>query len=151
MDKTNIIKNTIKELLKVMNFDGEVVINNFQSDNILVNIQTEQAGFLIGQAGANLDALQHIARILVNKKNEQPIPFVLDVNNYRKHRIELLKDLAKNIARQALSEKVALTLQPMPAYERRIIHLALVEEPQVSTESIGQDSERRIVIRPVNK
>jgi spoIIIJ-associated protein len=149
MDKINIIKKTIKELLEVMSFDGEVVIDNFQSDNILVNIQTEQAGFLIGQAGVNLDALQYIARILVNKKNKQPIPFVLDVNNYRKHRIELLKNLAKNIARQVLSEKVVLTLQPMSAYERRVIHLALVGEPQISTESIGQEPERRIIIRPV--
>jgi spoIIIJ-associated protein len=149
MDKINIIKKTIKELLEVMSFDGEVVIDNFQSDNILVNIQTKQAGFLIGQAGVNLDALQYIARILVNKKNKQPIPFVLDVNNYRKHRIELLKNLAKNIARQVLSEKVVLTLQPMSAYERRVIHLALVGEPQISTESIGQEPERRIIIRPV--
>ena len=149
MDKTNIIKDTIKELLEAMKFDGNIAVDNPQSDSVLVNVQTEQAGFLIGQAGANLDALQHIARILVNKKNEEPVPFVLDVNNYRKHRIDLLKDLAENLARQALTEKVALTLQPMSAYERRVIHLALVDKPEVSTESVGSDLERRIVIKPV--
>ncbi len=149
MDKTNIIKDTIKELLEAMKFDGNIAVDNPQSDSVLVNVQTEQAGFLIGQAGANLDALQHIARILVNKKNEEPVPFVLDVNNYRKHRIDLLKDLAENMARQALTEKVALTLQPMSAYERRVIHLALVDKPEVSTESVGSDLERRIVIKPV--
>ena len=140
---------TIKELLEAMKFDGNIAVDNPQSDSVLVNVQTEQAGFLIGQAGANLDALQHIARILVNKKNEEPVPFVLDVNNYRKHRIDLLKDLAENMARQALTEKVALTLQPMSAYERRVIHLALVDKPEVSTESVGSDLERRIVIKPV--
>ncbi|MFH0805595.1 MAG: R3H domain-containing nucleic acid-binding protein [Patescibacteria group bacterium] len=149
MNKVNIIKETIKELLEAMKFDGQVVVDNSENDNILANIQTEQAGFLIGQAGANLDALQHLTRILVNKKNEEPIPFVLDVNDYRKHRIELLKDLAKNIAQQALTEKVSLTLQPMSAYERRIIHLALIDYSQISTESIGYEPERRIVIKPI--
>ena len=150
MDKINIIKKTVEELLNIMHFNGDVNIDNLQPDDTLVNIQTEHAGFLIGQAGVNLDALQHIARILVNKKNEEPIPFILDVNNYRKHKIELLKDLADNIAEQALLEKVTLTLQPMPTYERRIIHLALVDRPEISTESIGQDLERRIIIKPTN-
>ena len=149
MDKTKIIENTIKELLEVMKFNGQVVVDEPEIDNILVNIQTEEAGFLIGQDGANLDALQHLSRILVNKKNKESIPFVLDVNDYRKHRIELLKDLAKNIAQQALTEKVSLTLQPMSAYERRVIHLALINQSQISTESIGQEPERRIVIRPI--
>lgn len=149
MDSTNTIKKTIEELLEVMRFEANIDVDEHESDSILVNVQTNQAGFLIGQAGANLDALQHIARVLVNKKNEQTIPFVLDVNNYRKNRIELLKDLAENMARQALTEKVSLTLQPMSAYERRVIHLALVDNSQVSTESIGQDTDRRIVIKPV--
>ena len=150
MDKIKIIKKTIEELLNIMHFKGDVAIDDLQLDDVLVNIQTEHAGFLIGQAGANLDALQHIARILVNKKNKEPIQFILDVNNYRRQRIELLRDLAENMANQALSEKVALTLQPMSAYERRIIHLALVNKPEISTESIGQDLERRIIIKPIN-
>ena len=150
MDKINIIKKTIEELLNIMHFKGDVAIDDLQLDDVLVNIQTEHAGFLIGQAGANLDALQHIARILVNKKNKEPIQFILDVNNYRRQRIELLRDLAENMANQELSEKVALTLQPMSAYERRIIHLALVNKPEISTESIGQDLERRIIIKPIN-
>ena len=150
MDKINIIKKTVEELLNTMHFKGDVSIDDLQSDDILVNIQTEHAGFLIGQAGANLDALQHIARILVNKKNEEPTPFVLDVNSYRKQRIDLLKDLAENVAKQAFSEKVTLTLQPMSSYERRIIHLALVNKTEVSTESIGHNLERRIIIKPTN-
>jgi spoIIIJ-associated protein len=149
MEETNIIKDTIKELFEVINLEVEVEVDDSQLDNLLVNIQTKEAGFLIGQAGANLDALQHIIRILVSKKTNQPIQFVLDVNNYRKHRIELLRELAKNIAKQALLERVSLTLQPMSAYERRIIHLALANEPQINTESIGQDPERRVVVKPI--
>ncbi len=149
MKEIEIIKKTIKKLLSFMGFEGEVEVDDSQKDNISVNIQSEEAGFLIGQAGANLEAFQHIARMLVNKENEQPIQFVLDVNQYRKHHVELLKELAKNMARQSLTEKVSITLQPMSAYDRRIIHLTLAEDPQINTASVGQGEERRVVVKPV--
>lgn len=148
-DKLELIKETITELLERMGFTGQIDIDSSDKENILVNIQTEEAGFLIGQAGINLDALQHLVRVLVGKKNGQPIQFVLDINNYRKHRVELLQELAKSTAKQALTERMALALQPMPAYERRIIHLALAEHPQINTESVGQEPERRVVIKPI--
>ena len=148
MDKKNIIKKTVTELLKLMNFNGSVLINNFDEDNIIANIQTDQAGFLIGQAGASLDALQCIARTLVNKKTNESVKFILDVNDYRKNKIDLLKNLAKDIAKQVLLKRVAVTLQPMSAYERRIIHLALINDSQINTESIGYEPERRIIVRP---
>lgn len=151
MDKITIIKETVSELLNRMNFQGEVFIDNAKEDSIMANIQTDQAGFLIGQAGASLDALQYVARILVSKKTSEPIRFVLDVNNYRKSRIDLLEELAQDIAKQALSKRVAVTLQPMPAYERRVIHLALGGYSQINTESIGEGEERRIVVKPVIK
>lgn len=148
MDKLEIIKKTIKELLEKMNFESEIIIDGQDENNLVVNVQTSQAGFLIGQAGTSLEALQHLARVLVSKKISQPIYFILDVNDYRKHRLELLRQLAKSIAQQALTEKATLTLQPMPAFERRIIHLTLADNPQVITESIGQEPERKIVIKP---
>ena len=148
MDKIEIIKKTIKELLDAMKFEGQIIVDDLSPDNILINIETDQAGFLIGQTGVNLDALQHLTRILVSKKSEESVPFILDVNHYRRHRIELLKDLANNMAKQALTEKVSLTLQPMSAYERRVIHMALTSQSEISTQSIGQEPERRIVIKP---
>ena len=151
MNKTDIIKETIVELLKTMDFEGEVVVDSADENNILVNIETNQAAFLIGQAGASLDALQYIARVMVNKKGDQFIQFLLDVNNYRKNRIELLKELAGDISEQVLSEKVAVTLQPMSAYERRIIHMVLSDNPKINTESIGRDPERKIVVKPAHQ
>ncbi len=148
MDKKNIIKETITELLKFMNFSGSVFIDDFDEDNVIANIQTDQAGFLIGQSGASLDALQCISRTLVNKKTNESVKFILDINDYRKNKIDLLKNLAKDIAKQVLSKRVAVTLQPMPAYERRIIHLALINDSQIDTESIGYEPERRITVRP---
>jgi len=149
MNKKDIIKETITELLKLMNFDGVVFVDDFDEDNIIVNIQTDQAGFLIGQGGSSLDALQCIVRTLVNKKTGESIKFILDINDYRKNKIDLLKNLAKDIAKQVLSKRIAVTLQPMPAYERRIIHLALINDSQINTESIGYEPERRIIVRPV--
>ncbi len=151
MEKENLIKDTINQLLKIIGIDGQLTVDGLNQDNILVNIQTEQGGFLIGQAGANLNALQHIARLLVNKKNNQTIRFILDVNNYRRHRLELLEELAQDMAKQALTRRVSLILHPMPAYERRIIHLALAEQPEINTQSTGQEPKRRIVIKPVSQ
>ena len=148
MEEKDIIKEIIAELLKKMNISGSVLVENFEND-IIANIQTEEAGFLIGQAGKNLEAFQYLSRTLVNKKNEQSIQFIVDVNNYRKDRIESLRSLAKNIAKQTLTEKVSITLRPMPAFERRIIHLALFAHPNIKTESVGDGTERRIIVRPI--
>ncbi len=147
MDNLKTIKETIIDLLKRMNFDGKVDVDISDENNILANIQTEQANFLIGQSGANLDALQHIIRIIINKKSGEFVHFILDVNNYRKYKIELLKELAENVAKQVLTEKVAVTLRPMTAYDRRIVHLALANNSQIVTESIGNGTERKITIK----
>jgi len=149
MDKIETIKETITELLEIMDFQGRINIDTSNENNILVNIQTDQASFLIGQAGANLEALQYIARVLASKKVGAPVQFILDVNDYQKHHIGLLEELARDIAKQALSERIAVTLQPMSAFKRRIVHLALADDSQISTESIGQEPERRIVVKPI--
>jgi len=148
MEEKDTIKNTILNLLEKIGIDGNVLVENFE-DGLIANIRTEQAGFLIGQAGKNLEALQYLARTLVNKKNEDPTYFIIDVNNYRRSKMESLKDLAKNIAQQTITENVSITLRPMPAFERRVIHLALFNYPNIKTESVGDGDERRVVVRPI--
>ncbi|OGZ36016.1 MAG: hypothetical protein A3A94_00360 [Candidatus Portnoybacteria bacterium RIFCSPLOWO2_01_FULL_43_11] len=148
MNNSEIIKKTIIDLLEKIGFESAVDLDISDKKNITVNIQTNEAGFLIGQAGGNLHALQHLSRVLVNKKLGYPIHFIIDVNNYQKNRIELLKELASHTAEQVVNEKSSLFLQPMPPYERRIVHLALAGHPWVGTESIGQEPNRRIVIKP---
>ncbi len=150
MSKEEIIKKTIDDLLKVMEINGEVNIEN-SDDEIFANITTDQAGFLIGQEGFNLNAFQHLVRLLVAKKNNASIPFLLDVNNYRKNRITFLKQLAENIAQKSLTKKIVVTLQPMPAYERRVIHLALKNYSDINSQSTGEEPLRRIVVSPVSK
>lgn len=147
MKEKNIIKETICDLLEKMNISGEVLVENFE-DDVIANIHTEEAGFLIGQSGKNLEAFQYLVRALVNKKNESPVYFIIDVNNYRRSKIESLRELAKNIAKQTLTENVSITLRPMPSFERRIVHLALFNYPNIKTESVGDGAERRIVVQP---
>lgn len=149
MDKKEIIKETISNLLDLMNFEGNISIDDFDEDNIIANIKTNQAGFLIGQSGASLDALQCLVRTLVNKKTNESVRFILDINDYKRNKIELLRNLAKDIAKQVLIKRVSVTLQPMPAYERRIVHLALINDSQINTESVGSEPERRIIVRPI--
>ncbi len=151
MDKIRLIKETIAKMLEYMSLREEVSIEEHPQEGLLVNIQSEKAGFLIGQGGINLEAFQHLARLLVSKQAGEPVYFCLDINNYRQHRSRLLEGLAQNIAQQALSEKIAVTLQPMPARERRIIHLVLSSYPRIETESVGEEPERRIVVRSVSK
>jgi spoIIIJ-associated protein len=117
---------------------------------LVLNIKTEFSNYLIGQHGINLQALQHIARILARKKIEDRVNFILDVNSYRQDKNNSIANLAKSMAEQAISEKRAVVLRPMSPYERRLVHLELSQNDQVKTESIGEGEDRRIVIKPIN-
>lgn len=145
-----ILNQAVKELLTKMDFVGQVEVDDTQPEFLMVKIESEEAGLLIGQGGENLAALQHLARALVNKKFglEPPPRFIIDINSYRVHRLELLKEMARSWARQVIKEKQAKILEPMSAYERRVIHLALSGLKEVETESQGEGLARRVVIKP---
>jgi len=145
-----IIKKITEELFKKMGFEQAIVEVKQQKTSpiLVVSVQVEDAGQLIGQSGSNLNDLQRILRILVNKKLSQPSIFLLDINNYREKRKQFLKELSQELANQVTKTKKSVMLQPMSSYERRIIHLELAEQPNITTESIGEEPERRVVIKP---
>jgi spoIIIJ-associated protein len=95
-----------------------------------------------------LQALQHIARLIVRKKTEEKVHFVLDVNSYRQQKNQTLIQQADEAARQAIDEKRAVIMKPMSTYERRIVHLQLSQNAQVTTESAGEGDERKIIVKP---
>lgn len=149
----DIVKETTKEVLEKMGFNFELEITIDKNDGeeearINCNIKTEDSSFLIGQHGVNLDALQHLVRLIIRKKTEDKINFTLDVNGYRRGKNEAVTELAKSMAEQVIIEKRAIVLRPMPSYERRIVHMELSKNDQVSTESIGEGEERKIIIKP---
>jgi spoIIIJ-associated protein len=146
-----IVEETVRQLLEKMGFVFELEIKKENSGEIAqieCNIKTEDSSFLIGQYGTNLDSLQHIARLLIRKKSAEKINFTLDVNSYRKEKNEAVSQMAKSIAEQSVAEKRAVVLRPMSSYERRIVHMALSENDKVSTESIGEGEERKVIIKP---
>lgn len=148
------IKKTIKELFQVMGFNNiEIDIKKDNSlkerELLLINIKTnpEQANYFTEEGAIGLNALQRLIRILVSKEiSDQPF-FVLDINDYREEREKFLIDLALKTAEEVRKTKKPITLESMPAYERRFIHLRLAEQSDIVTESIDQEPERKVVVR----
>lgn len=156
IDMEDIIKSVVAGLLDAMGFICEIEmthekegdITDTNKENIVCNIKTEESNFLIGQYGVNLQSLQHIARILVRKKTSERTNFIVDVNSYRKEKSLSIVTLANTAARQAVQEKKAVILRPMSPYERRLVHMELSKNTEISTESAGDGEDRRVVIKP---
>jgi spoIIIJ-associated protein len=91
-------------------------------------------------------ALQHIVRLILSHKMESKLPIVIDVEGYKQRRCEGLRLLAKRLADQVITRKAPFTMEPMTAFERRVIHLALADHPDVFTESTGFGDARKVVI-----
>lgn len=145
------IKNIIEDILRLGTFsDFEINIKESKTDELTVfDIQIEDAKFLIGEKGKNLDALNFIVKAIVLKKFKEAPRFLVDVNNYKRDRINTLKELAKTVAQRVVLTKVPFELPSMSAFERRIIHLELSTHPNIKTESQGEGNERHIVVMPI--
>lgn len=145
-----LIKKTIEDILKIMNFEGNINLIEDDDESVIVNIETEEAPLLIGQGGANLISLQQIAKKIIEKKSAEPCNFTLDVNNYKQHKTELLREMARHAADKVLVEGRAVIMQPMNAFERRIIHMTLANYQNLMTESQGEEPWRKIVVKAQN-
>jgi len=115
---------------------------------VAFNIKGDDLGILIGRRGQTLSCLQYIVRLIVGRQTETWVPIIIDVEGYKQRRYEALQALSLRIAEQVKDKQAPFTLEPMSAYERRIIHLTLAEHPDVTTESIGEGEARRVVIVP---
>jgi len=147
-----VIKKTIEELILKMGFIGTVTITETgEADSVTCDITTDvDSNFLIGQHGINLQALQHLARLIVRKHIPEKIRFTLDINKYRQQKNQSIIEQARSAAQEAISQSRSVFLQPMTTYERRIVHLELSTNSNVVTESIGEGESRKIVIKPAN-
>jgi spoIIIJ-associated protein len=147
------LEEIVSEHVSKMGFQSEVSVKKSDEDGretFVCDLKTDESNFLIGQYGVNLQSLQHIARVVVRKKIEDKINFVLDVNSYRQEKNDSVVKMAKSFAEQALSEKRAIVMRPMSSYERRIVHLELSKDERIKTESIGEGEDRRVVIKPID-
>ncbi len=112
------------------------------------NIAGDDLGILIGRRGQTLTALQYLCRLIVSHRTKSWSPLVIDVEGYKQRRAEALRALAIRMAEQVKSLGTSFSLEPMPAYERRIIHITLTDHPGVTTESTGEGEFRTVVILP---
>ena len=145
--------NFIEQLVRDMGLDVTVEMRDAEGsdkDCKLIDIQGEGAGVLIGHHGDTLDSLQYLANLAANKRVDgvKP-PYVkisVDAENYRARREETLRTLARRMADRVLKQKKSVMLEPMNPYERRIIHSEIQNIAGVSTNSIGSENNRKIVI-----
>lgn len=128
-------------------FGIKLDISQKYEDKILkVDISGEKAGIIIGYRGENLDALQLLVSTLVNRKKENYVKVLLDVEGYRQKRVKTLEELAVKVAHTVVSKRRSITLEPMVPFERRVIHTTLQNNPKVKTESVGVEPYRKVVI-----
>ncbi|OGE88937.1 MAG: hypothetical protein A2722_04280 [Candidatus Doudnabacteria bacterium RIFCSPHIGHO2_01_FULL_50_11] len=143
------IKEKIQDLLEHMGIPCTIAIED-RSGQLVYNIKSDDSRILIGQYGGHLKSLQHIARLLVRRSmpdGEQAPEFYLDVEDYRRNRDEFLQALAGQAADRVRQTQQRLVLKPMGSSDRRVIHTVLAQSPDLITESIGEEPERRIVIK----
>jgi len=115
---------------------------------ITINVTGDDLGILIGRRGQTLAALQHVVRLIVAHQMKDRVPIVVDVEGYKQRRYSALQALACRMAEQVKERNKQFALEPMPAYERRIIHMTLADDPDVITESTGVGEVRKVVILP---
>ena len=148
----NEIKKRVEEFFEKMTIMVSKIESDLSSaeDKEVVDlaIELEEAQIIIGQGGQTLSEIQRLLRTILNKKMEKVFYLNLDVNGYKKKKIEYPKGLAKELADEVALSKEEKVLLPMPAYERRIIHAELAQRTDVITESHGEDMERHIIIKP---
>lgn len=149
-----IAKNTVSELLEKMKVKAAVVtaygpaVDENTPAPVLVEIKGNDLSILIGRRSETLNALQYIASLIVGKEVGHWVQLLIDVEGYRSRRERQLRQLAHRMAEQAIATGKRQILEPMPANERRIIHLELRENPDVTTESIGEEPNRKLTISP---
>lgn len=140
------IKETISEITKNMNVEANLEVRR-RDNNISITIFSDNNSILIGKNGKNVAALQLLIRQMVNSKLKESIGIILDVGNYKEKRVKNIEYLAKKLAREAYKTKTEVTMDSMNSYERRIVHEVLSTDKYVYTESIGEEPNRKVVIK----
>lgn len=141
----------VRTLIADMHFNASAEMHDGSDGEKIITVSGEDAGALIGFHGETMDALQYLANLAANKKADETddrnyTKIVVDIENYRAKRAETLKSLARRMAAKVLKYRRKVTLEPMSAYERRIIHSEVQGIRGVTTYSIGQDNNRKVVV-----
>jgi len=150
-------KQVLETLLDLMDVSAEVAIAGpFMQEcteedenvptSVVLNVEGDDLGILIGRRGQTLASLQYVIRLITYHTTNVKLPIIIDVEGYKRRRCEALKALVLRMAEQVRARRTSFALEPMPAFERRVIHLALLNHPHVTTESTGVGESRKVVI-----
>jgi spoIIIJ-associated protein len=149
-----VARETVIELLEKMKVRATVTAYYGEPDEaqsrvpVCVDISGKDLSILIGRQAETLNALQYISSLIVSKELGHSIPLVVDVEGYRKRRQQQIRYLARRMAEQAIKTGRRQILEPMPANERRIVHIELRDNPSVTTESVGEEPRRKVTVIP---
>ena len=152
--KVSVIKDPIEEaekfLLDVSEKMGAPITINVEKHGKQVKfiLSGEKIALLIGKRGQTLNSLQLLTQLVINRFSGQYLNVMVDAEHYRERRNDTLIQLAQRLAQKAVQNKKEVSLEPMPSYERKIIHTALMENKKIKTYSSGEDPHRHIVIAP---
>ena len=144
-------KEILEQIMSQLEFNVRVEVAAGETNRLNVvgeGDEKEALGALIGRKGERLSALQHLVNLLLSKRVGEWTRILVDVEDYRGRRERQLRDLANRAAERVIETKKMLQLEPMPALERRWIHLALRDHERVATQSIGEEPNRRVVVLP---
>ena len=140
------LKDKISTILNLMNIDANLEIKR-KEENITINIFSNHNSILIGKEGKTIDSLQNIMRQILLKETSSDLKLIIDVENYKEHRITNIERTARKVAREVAKTKVEASLEPMNSYERRIVHNTLSKNKYVYTKSIGEEPNRYVMIK----
>ena len=141
---------TLQGILEHFNV-GEVTIDEYEGDEgeLILDITGDDLAVLIGRYGRTLDSLQFIVSAINYRKLGFRYPVVIDVEGYKSRQRAKIESIAHSTARRAVSQGRSISMRPMTPYERRLVHIALKNDPKVETESEGEGSDRHVVVFPV--
>jgi spoIIIJ-associated protein len=152
-DVVKVTSDIIERLVDLMDVDVVVNLRSAEREDVggpVFDITGDDSGLLIGRRGETLKSLQFMVGILASRKMEQRVNLFLDVSGYQERRYKSLNNLARRVADRVASSGRPVTLEPMPPDERRIVHLALAENPEVTTTSTGEGDGRQITVTPAD-
>jgi spoIIIJ-associated protein len=150
LEEIEIAKELTIGLLERMGVETEVE-GFLKEGNLCLEIKGDQEGILIGKHGRTLESLQMLINRMVNKRLENSVRVVLDIDDYRKRRVDSLANIACRLGEKAKRTGHSLTVGPFNSHDRRIIHLTLKEDPYLDTESLGEGDLKKVRIIPIRK
>jgi spoIIIJ-associated protein len=142
------VSEILENVLSLLSLEGSFEVEE-KEDGVFVSIDTQDAGRVIGHQGETLSALQLIVNLIVSRQVEDSKRVIVDIASWKQSKEEELAHKARIWAEQVNQDKKAMELEPMPSWQRRIVHMTIQETEGVQSESVGEGEERHLVITPV--